>query len=45
MPSVTSAGGDETVLFAAITEFTLAQTTAFTWVTYTNRWSGRSSRS
>ena len=37
-PSVTSAGGDETVVFAASTEFTLAQTTAFTWVTYTNRW-------
>ena len=25
-------------VFAATTEFTLAQTTAFTWVTYTNRW-------
>ena len=25
-------------MFAASTEFTLAQTTAFTWVTYTNRW-------
>ena len=37
-PSATSAGGDETVLFAANSEFTLAQTTAFTWVTYTNRW-------
>ena len=37
-PSATSAGGDETLLFAASTEFTLAQTTAFTWVTHTNRW-------
>jgi hypothetical protein len=37
-PSVTTAGGDETVTFDATTEFTLAQTTAFTWATYANRW-------
>ncbi len=37
-PLVTTAGGDETVHFAAATEFALAQTTAFTWTTYANRW-------
>jgi hypothetical protein len=36
--SVATAGGDETLHVAAATEFTLAQTTAFTWTTSGNRW-------
>jgi hypothetical protein len=38
VPTVTNSGGDATVHFAATTELTLAQTTAFTWATYANRW-------
>jgi len=36
--STITAGGDTTLHFAAVTEFTLAQTTAFRWTTFANRW-------